>query len=224
MKIPSFFFLLTSLYACGQAIPNSNRQATDQAVRKVSLTAPAGKAIAGFASGCFWCVEEIFEAVPGVDSTISGYAGSNTPNPTYETVSNGTTGHAESVLVYYDPKVVSYEELLRVFFVSHDPTTPNQQGPDVGSQYRSVAFYQNATEKNQAEQAKVAVGNSKKFSRPVVTEISPLKEFYRAEEYHQDYVHHHPDNSYVVNVSTPRFEQFRRTYAGKLKPAATSVR
>ena len=223
MKTLFSFFLLIGLYACGQAVSSSTRQATDQGVWKVSLTAPEGKAIAGFASGCFWCVEEVFEAVSGVDSTISGYAGSNTPNPTYETVSNGTTGHAESVLVYYNPKVVSYEELLRVFYASHDPTTPNQQGPDVGSQYRSVIFYQNAAEKSQAELAKAAVDNSKKFSRPAVTEISPLKEFYRAEEYHQDYVHHHPNNSYVVNVSNPRFEQFKKTYRGKLNPSPVKV-
>jgi peptide-methionine (S)-S-oxide reductase len=220
MKTLLFLSFLIIVIACNQ--PRSGTQAStdDQAVRVVSLTAPQGRAAAAFAEGCFWCAEEIFEAVAGVDSAVSGYAGGSSANPTYETVSDGGTGHAESVLVYYDPAVISYTELLRVFFASQDPTTPNQQGPDKGTQYRSVIFYQNPTEKTQAEAAIKEAETSKKFSAPIITEVLPLKTFYRAENYHQDYVHRHPDDSYVVNVSQPRFELFKKTYPGKLKGPA----
>lgn len=183
----------------------------------VSLTPPPGKAIAAFAEGCFWCSEHVFEAVPGVSDAVSGYSGGQTLNPTYEQVCGEKTGHAESILVYYDPKKVSYEELVKVFFASHDPTTPNQQGPDRGSSYRSVAFYQNDAEKAIIEKEMAAVNLSKRFKNKVVTEVKPLEKFYRAEEYHQSYVQQHPDNSYVQNVSLPRYELFRKTYKGKLK-------
>lgn len=183
----------------------------------LSLTAPKGKAIAVFAEGCFWCSEHVFEAVPGVSDAVSGYAGGQTLNPTYEQVCGEKTGHAESVMVYYDPKKVSYEELVKVFFASHDPTTPDQQGPDRGSSYRSVAFYQNETEKAAIEKEIAAVNASKRFKAKVVTEVKPLEKFYRAEDYHQSYVELHPDNSYVQNVSLPRYELFKKTYKGKLK-------
>ena len=187
----------------------------DAGVRKVTLAAPEQKAIAAFASGCFWCTEHIFEAVVGVDSAVSGYAGGTVPNPTYELVNTETTGHAETVLVYYNPEIVSYEELTNVFFTSHDPTTPNRQGPDVGSSYRSILFYQTAEEKNIAEKALKKFSAS--FSDPVVTEIKALVEFYRAEGYHQDYIHHNPKSPYVLGVSIPRYKKFKRLYKGNLK-------
>jgi len=205
--------------ACSGPSSQAQRQKPDQVVRKVSLDAPKGRAVAAFAEGCFWCVEEVFEAVPGVDSAVSGYAGGTTPNPTYQTVGDGRTDHAESVLVYYNPQVVAYAELLNVFFASHDPTTPNRQGPDVGSQYRSIAFYRTAAEKTGAERAKSALDAAKTFKKPIVSEILPLNTFYRAEEYHQDYTRRHPDDGYVRGVSVPRFERFKRTYRGKLKAA-----
>ena len=189
----------------------------DSAVRPVVLQAPDGKALAAFASGCFWCTEHIFEAVAGVDSVVSGYAGGNVPNPTYEMVNTETTGHAETVLVYYDPDVVSFEELTRVFFISHDPTTRNRQGPDTGTSYRSIMFYSGNDEKVIAERAIQEFQRS--FSEPIVTEVKPLEAFYRAEGYHQDYIHHNPDVPYVVRVSIPRYEKFRRDYRGKLKSA-----
>ncbi|HET7178107.1 MAG TPA: peptide-methionine (S)-S-oxide reductase MsrA, partial [Chryseosolibacter sp.] len=154
----------------------------------VSLEPPVGRSVAAFAEGCFWCSEHIFEAVVGVDSAVSGYAGGTTPDPTYELVNTETTGHAETVLVYYDPQVISYEELVRVFFSSHDPTTPDRQGPDIGSSYRSILFYRTPEEKKIAE--KVMADFQPSFSNPIVTEIKELKEFYRAEEYHQDYIQH----------------------------------
>jgi peptide-methionine (S)-S-oxide reductase len=193
---------------------------TSGQVRKnnaVKLVAPKGKAIAAFASGCFWCSEHIFEAVLGVDSAVSGYAGGTAVNPTYELVNTETTGHAETVLVYYNPTVVNYEELVEVFFSSHDPTTPNQQGPDRGSSYRSVLFYQTDTEKTIAMNAIKKISSSNRFSKPIVTELAALKSFYRAEEYHQDFIEHNPNQSYVRAVSIPRFEKFKKTYKGKLK-------
>jgi peptide-methionine (S)-S-oxide reductase len=187
----------------------------DNDVRKVELSPPGGKAIAAFASGCFWCSEHIFEAVAGVDSAVSGYAGGKVANPTYELVNTETTGHAETVLVYYDPQTISFEELTKVFFSSHDPTTLNRQGPDVGSSYRSILFYRTEDEKVIAENAMKEFQGS--YSEPIVTEISELKEFYRAEGYHQDYIHHNPATPYVVRVSIPRYEKFRSEYKGKLK-------
>ncbi len=211
--------LLFLFSACSGPSSQAQRPQPDHRVRKVSLDAPKGRAVAAFAEGCFWCVEEVFEAVPGVDSVVSGYAGGTTPNPTYQTVGGGRTDHAESVLVYYDPRVVAYAELLNVFFASHDPTTPNRQGPDAGPQYRSIAFYRTAAEKTEAERAKSALEAAKTFKKPIVSEILPLTTFYRAEAYHQDYTRHHLDDGYVRAVSVPRFERFKRTYRGKLKVA-----
>lgn len=189
---------------------------SDQKVKNIALSAPPGKAVAAFASGCFWCTEHIYEAVVGVDSAISGYAGGTVPNPTYELINTETTGHAETVLVYYDPQSINFEELTKVFFTSHDPTTPDRQGPDVGSSYRSILFYQNEDEKAIAEQAIKQFAPS--FAAPIVTEVKPLKEFYRAEGYHQDYIQHNPKSPYVRGVSIPRFEQFKKIYKGRLKP------
>ncbi len=220
-KTFNLLFAAILFVSCGQASSN-NVSTTDgpgkDGVRKINLVAPKGKAIAAFAEGCFWCSEEIFEDVAGVDSVISGYSGGNVPNPTYEKVSTGTTGHAESVLVYYDPKKVSYPELLKVFYASHDATTVNGQGPDMGTQYRSVIFYADPTEKSLAETAKTNALKSGMFQRAIVTQIVPLKEFYRAEEYHQNYAKHNGDNPYIQNVSEQRFNQFKKTYKGKLKP------
>ncbi len=209
MKYLSLFTLLIVVSACqGQ----TNKKQGDL---KMNLTPAPGKAVAAFAEGCFWCSEHIFEAVVGVDSAISGYAGGKTINPTYELVNTETTGHAETVLVYYDPKVISYAELMNVFFTSHDPTTFEQQGPDRGNSYRSIAFYSTPQEKEAAEKAKV--NYAKSFKNPIVSEIKPLTAFYRAEAYHQDYIEHNPYSGYVMGVSIPRFELFKRTYKGKLK-------
>jgi peptide-methionine (S)-S-oxide reductase len=203
--------IILTIFSC-------NAQSQKKAdVKKVKLVAPAGKAIAAFAEGCFWCSEHIFEDVAGVDSAISGYAGGTKANPTYELVNTETTGHAESVLVYYNPKVVSYAELVKVFFASHDPTTPDQQGPDKGSSYRSILFYNSPAEKALAEQGIRNISKSGRFQKPVVTELKPLKDFYRAESYHQDYIKHNPGNSYVRSVSIPRYELFKKTYKGNLK-------
>lgn len=219
-KIYNLVFAALLFASCGEA-SSSNLIAAEAPgkgdVRKIKLVAPKGKAIAAFAEGCFWCSEEIFEDVAGVDSVISGYSGGNVPNPTYEKVSTGTTGYAESVLVYYDPAKVSYAELLKVFYASHDATTVNKQGPDEGTQYRSVVFYATPTEKAMAEAAKTNALKSGMFQRAIVTQISPLTAFYRAEEYHQNYAKHNGDNPYIQHVSEERFQQFKKTYKGKLK-------
>ena len=186
-------------------------------VRKVKLSAPSGKAIAAFAEGCFWCSEHIFEAVNGVDSAVSGYAGGTVPNPTYDLVNTETTGHAETVLIYYNPKLISYAELTTVFFASHDPTTPNQQGPDRGSSYRSILFYTGPAEKALAQQTIRDATKSGRFKKSIVTELKPLSEFYRAEGYHQNYIEQNPNQPYVRSVSIPRYELFKKTYRGKLK-------
>lgn len=201
--------------ACGN--PSTSAPKGGGEVYSVPLKAPEGRAIAAFAEGCFWCSEHIFEAVVGVDSAVSGYAGGHTDNPTYERVNTETTGHAETVLVYYDPKKISFAELQNVFYSSHDPTTPDQQGPDRGNSYRSIAFYMNDKETQIVEAAKERWEESGAYKNMIVTEITKLDAFYRAEEYHQDYIEHHPTNSYVRNVSIPRFKKFKAMYQGKLK-------
>ncbi len=200
------------LFSC-----DAQSQKKNEGVRKVKLIAPKGKAIAAFAEGCFWCSEHIYDEVIGVDSAVSGYAGGSKSNPTYEAVSSETTGYAETVLVYYNPKIVSYNELLNVFFTSHDPTTLNKQGPDEGSSYRSIIFYSTPAENTAATQAIRDVSKSGRFKKPIVTELKPLTEFYRAEDYHQKYVKFNSDNPYVRGVSIPRFENFKKAYKGKLK-------
>ncbi|TDD95535.1 peptide-methionine (S)-S-oxide reductase MsrA [Flavobacterium cellulosilyticum] len=208
-KILKYSILLLGLCSC-----NSNGQ-----TKKLSTQPKPGKAIAVFAEGCFWCSEHIFEAVAGVQDAVSGYSGGNTKNPSYEQVGSETTGHAESVLVYYDPNVVSYSQLVDAFFASQDPTTPNQQGPDRGSSYRSIAFYRNDVEKKIIKDKILELENKKVFSKPIVTEVLPLSDFYQAEDYHQDYIKKHAngENPYVTNVSIPRYELFKKTYKGKLK-------
>lgn len=167
-----------------------------------------------FASGCFWCVEAVFESVKGVPEVISGYAGGNTDNPTYREVGSGRTGHAEVIEVYYDPAVVSFKTLVDVYYASQDPTTVGQS-PDFGSAYRSIIFYQNEEEKAIAEAAKLAI--AKQYNDPVVTEIMSFEKFYKAEDYHQDYERLNPRQSYIVNVSIPRLKRFQAKMPEVLK-------
>ena len=172
--------------------------------------------IAYFASGCFWCVEAIFESVAGVEEAVSGYAGGNTLNPTYEKIGTGTTGHAEAVAVYYNPKKVSFETLVTVFFGSHNPTTENGQHPDYGTQYRSIAFYKNELEK-EIIMSKIASLNKDVYNGKIVTEVKKLKKFYRAEDYHQDFEKRNPNQPYVKAVSIPRLNKFKKKFPELLK-------
>lgn len=202
--------------SCQSSGQSSQSKQKDQ---KLDLSPPKGMAVAAFAEGCFWCSEHIYESVVGVTNVISGYAGGHTINPTYELVNTETTGHAETVLVYYNPKVVSYEELVKVFFVSHDPTTRDQQGPDRGNSYRSILFYQTEAEKEIAMNQIKSLSASNKFQNPIVTQLRKLDAFYQAEDYHQDYISSGKGstNPYVKNVSLPRFQKFKSNYNGKLK-------
>lgn len=174
-----------------------------------------------FASGCFWCVEAIFESVKGVKEVVSGYAGGEQKNPTYEEVGYGKTDHAEAVEVYYDPKVISFTQLVQVFFGSHDPTQLNRQGPDRGRQYRSIAFYKNEDEKKIIESYIQALVDNKVYDNdPITTEVTPYTVFYKAESYHQDYEKNNPNNSYIRNVSIPRLNRFKASFGDYLKKNA----
>lgn len=177
----------------------------------------ANEAVATFAEGCFWHSEIVFQSLEGVRDAVSGYAGGTTKNPDYESVCTGTTGHAECVQVYYDPAKISYETLVAAFFASQDPTQLNRQGPDEGTQYRSVAFYRNEKEKKAIEAEIKRLTDAKKYSQKIVTQVVPFTKFYPAEDYHQEYISQHMDNPYVRNVSVPDFVRFKKEFKGNFK-------
>lgn len=172
--------------------------------------------VAYFASGCFWCVEAVFESVKGVEEAVSGYAGGFTKSPNYQSIGTGRTGHAETVAVYYNPNIVSFQTLVDVFFGSHDPTTKNGQHPDYGTQYRSIAFYQNEKEKQIIENT-IQKLNKVAYKGKIVTEVTRFTKFYEAEAYHQNYEKLHPNNPYVKNVSIPRLNRFKKKFPELLK-------
>ena len=172
---------------------------------------------ATFGTGCFWCTEAIFESLKGVVSATSGYSGGMVENPTYEQVCSGNTGHAECIQVVFDPQQISYKELLEVFWESHDPTTLNRQGNDVGTQYRSVIFYHNAEQKHLAESYKDQLNSAKAFDKPIVTEITAFSKFYPAEDYHQEYYRLNGHAPYCQFVIKPKLEKFKKVFKDKLK-------
>jgi peptide-methionine (S)-S-oxide reductase len=172
---------------------------------------------ATFGAGCFWCVEAIFLDLQGVHKVVSGYAGGTVQNPTYQQVCSGTTGHAEVTQITFDPEVISYEELLYVFWRTHDPTTLNRQGADVGTQYRSVIFYHDEAQKAIAEQSKQETDASDLWPNPIVTEIVPFEHFYEAEAYHQNYYHLNPNQPYCRLVIDPKVQKFRKTFQDQLR-------
>jgi len=172
---------------------------------------------ATFATGCFWCTEAVFQQLKGVKKVTSGYSGGHVENPTYKEVCTGLTGHAECIQLLYDPKEVSFDELLQVFWQTHDPTTLNRQGNDVGTQYRSAVFYQNEEQKKIAESYKKELNAKKVFDNPIVTEIEPLKNFYPAEDYHQNYYNNNGDQPYCYYVIKPKLEKFEKVFKDKLK-------
>jgi peptide-methionine (S)-S-oxide reductase len=183
---------------------------------KVPFMMKENTKVAYFASGCFWCVEAIFESVSGVEEAVSGYAGGHTLNPTYKKIGTGKTGHSETVAVYYNPEKVSFETLVTVFFGSHDPTTKNGQHPDYGSQYRSIAFYTNDAEKVIIDAA-IAKLNKEVYKNNIETEVTKLKKFYKAEEFHQDFERRNPNQGYVKAVSVPRLNKFKKKFPELLK-------
>ena len=164
--------------------------------------------LATIGGGCFWCLEAVFETIEGVKSVTSGYAGGRTTNPTYEQICDGDTGHAEVVQIEFDPAKITYEKLLETFWTAHNPTTPNQQGADVGTQYRSIILHHDEAQKRAAEQAKQTA--AAQFPRPIVTEIVPLTKFYKAEEYHQDYFRKNPNARYCTLVIRPKLEKLKK--------------
>lgn len=178
---------------------------------------PAGKEVATLGGGCFWCLEAVYEQLQGVEKVESGYSGGRIPNPTYEQVSTGTTGHAEVVQLTFDPNTITFGEILEVFFDIHDPTTLNRQGADVGPQYRSIIFYHDEEQKEVAEQAIRELETSGKFGRSIVTEVTPFEAFYKAEAYHQEYYRRNLGQPYCRVVITPKVQKFQKLYFPKLK-------
>jgi peptide-methionine (S)-S-oxide reductase len=198
-------FLCAALMLGGAAAAKAQTTSMNDATNQTEIATLGG--------GCFWCTEAVFQMLPGVKSVTSGYAGGNKENPTYKEVCSGETGHAEVIQIEYDPKVVSYEKLLETFWEAHDPTTMNQQGADTGTQYRSIILYSSEAQRAAAEKSKAEA--QKQLGRPIVTEIVPLKKFYRAETYHQDYYRANPNQSYCRVVIRPKVEKFEK----KLKAA-----
>lgn len=210
LSICSFVSLLACNTPAGKSAEKSSI-VTEEQISKEGLKK------AYFASGCFWCVEAVFESVKGVKEVVSGYSGGEKLNPTYREVSSGQLKHAEAVEVIYDEKQVSFETLVKVFFGSQDPTTPNQQGPDRGPQYRSIAFYTDQSEKQIIEDYILKLTNEKVFNAPIVTEVMKFEKFWEAEKYHQDYERLNPDVPYVRSVSVPRLNRFKEKFPELLK-------
>jgi peptide-methionine (S)-S-oxide reductase len=219
MRILSASFLLLALLiitnGCMEAKSTNQEERRD--MENNDIDSNAGLEKATFGSGCFWCTEAVFERVNGVKDVVSGYAGGTKENPTYEQVCTGKTGHAEVTQITYDPSVISYDELLQVFWKTHDPTTLNRQGNDVGTQYRSVIFYHDEEQKIKAEKYKEELNKSGAWKDPVLTEIAPLTKFYKAESYHQDYYEKNPNQGYCAFVIGPKIEKFEKVFKDKLK-------
>lgn len=209
--------VLALLLACGTQ-PAAEAQNPPRSTAGYAPANLSGLAVATFAGGCFWAQEEAFEQIKGVKQVVSGYAGGTKANPTYEEVAAQNTGHAETVQIYYDPKVVSYQKLADIFFTaSHDPTQLNRQGNDVGPEYRSAAFYRTPAEKQVLESTIARVNASKEYSGSIVTQVVPFQKFWPAEAYHQGYYRLHPENPYIANVSARKVEHVQRAFAKDLK-------
>jgi peptide-methionine (S)-S-oxide reductase len=204
-------FMLTGLFGCVQ------NQASTLTIANLKSMTNIKTDTATFGAGCFWCVEAVFQQLDGVLKVSSGYSGGHVANPTYEQVCNKKTGHVEVCQIVYDPSKVSYDELLEVFWKTHDPTTVDQQGNDHGPQYRSVIFYHNEEQKQLAEKYKHELDKSGAWSKPIVTSIEPLKNFYVAEDYHQNYYNSNPSQMYCRYVIQPKLEKFQKVFKDKLK-------
>lgn len=178
---------------------------------------PQGKAVATLGGGCFWCVEAVFSEAKGVEKAESGYSGGESSNPTYRQVCTGSTGHAEVVQITFDPQVIAYRDILRIFFTVHDPTTLNRQGADLGTQYRSVIFYHNQEQKTVAEQVIKEINDAKIWDGPIVTQVVPFQVFYKAEDYHQEYFKYNSEQPYCQMVVAPKVLKFRKQFKDKLK-------
>lgn len=215
-KFSSIFFFTLILSVMIVSCKETKSEITKEE-NKEMLQDKSNLSVATFGSGCFWCTEAIFERVNGVVSAVSGYSGGKTENPTYKEVCEGTTGHAECSQITFDPAVISYDELLEIFWKTHDPTTLNRQGNDVGTQYRSVIFYHNEEQKQKAEYYKSKLSEEKIWPNPIVTEITQFQKFYPAEDYHQEYYENNPYQGYCAFVITPKVEKFEKIFKDKLK-------
>lgn len=207
---------LSILLSCAQK-SNAKANTMDYKIDTTHAVSDGTKEIATFGNGCFWCTEAIFQQLKGVSKVTSGYSGGHVENPTYEEVCSKTTGHAEAIQIEFDPAVITYDELLEVFWQTHDPTTLNRQGNDVGPQYRSVVFYHNENQKKKAEEYKAALDKSGAFNKPIVTFIEPFKNFYAAENYHQNYYKLNGKAPYCYFVIKPKLEKFEKVFKSKLK-------
>ncbi len=211
--------LISACSGVKSSLQTSAAEQKDGAQIAAPMPVSTAKAVKGaqtaiFAGGCFWGLEAVFEHIKGVSDVTNGYTGGTAKTADYETVSTGETGHAESVKISYDPSQVSYEQLLKVFFaVAHDPTELNRQGPDTGTQYRSAVFYTSEDQKSAAEKYIAELTAAKTFTAPIVTQVTPLKDFYKAEDYHQNYLDNHPNQPYIVVNDAPKVENLRKQFA-----------
>jgi peptide-methionine (S)-S-oxide reductase len=210
-KIILFVFILVAVIGCRQKL--TPQQTKDTTIMETNAKLDTTT----FGTGCFWCTEAIFTRLKGVVSVTCGYSGGTVDNPSYEEVCTGTTGNAEVCQIIYNPAVITFDELLEVFWKVHDPTTLNRQGADEGTQYRSVIFYHNEDQKKLAEYYKGELNKNNTWGKPVVTEISPFKNFYKAEDYHQDYFENNPNQGYCQFVIAPKVEKFEKVFKNKLK-------
>ncbi|MGZ0014967.1 peptide-methionine (S)-S-oxide reductase MsrA [Yeosuana sp. AK3] len=215
MRKLTFLVAISLFFSCQNKAQVKKDQNSIIHAKPVEVPLENGKARAYFASGCFWCVEAVYESVKGVEDVINGYSGGHTKNPTYEASNTGITGHAEAVEVIYNPNIVSFSTLIDVYFGSQNPLQVNGQGPDKGSQYRSIIFYQNEEQKQIIESKKAAL--SKKLNEEVAAEIYPFQKFWKAEDYHQNYEKLHPENRYIQGVSIPRLNRFKSKFPELLK-------
>ena len=219
MRYFILFFVFLASFSCSSGKTNHNQsgETTGGSVLPEDTLNYANLDTATFAGGCFWCMEACFEDMRGVKAVVSGYAGGKAKNPTYHQVSSGTTGYAETVQIYYDPKVIDFGTLLDIFFTAHDPTQLNRQGPDVGTQYRSEIFYHGQQQADEAKAKIAQLDKSGQFDKPIVTKLSPYTTFYKAEAYHQNYEKNHPNDPYIVSVSRPKIDRVKKKFKDLLK-------
>jgi len=213
-KIQGLLFLLLMTVAFSSCAQKTKKVGE----RKLSAKELSKYRQATFAAGCFWHEEALFESIKGVKEAVAGYAGGSTNNPTYEGIEEGNTGHAETVNVYYDPAVISYQELLKIYFSGQDPTQVNGQGPDHGTQYRSILFYRDDNEKKMAEDYLSSMKKSGKYSAPIAVQLMPFTKFWTAEDYHQDYIDKHPYGGYVMGFSIPEVKKVQKQFPEMIKP------
>ena len=216
------FFAVAAMYCTAPSVESQANEPITVSPASLTEDEKAQLDTATFAGGCFWCTEAVFERVKGVKSVVSGYTGGSQANPTYKQVSNGRTDHAEAVQIYYDPEMITYQQLLEVFFGTMDPTQLNRQGPDVGEQYRSAVFYHDAEQQSLADEYMKKLGKSGKYDKPIVTQLVSYEKFWVAEDYHQDYYELNPGNPYIQSVAKPKVKKLKKNYTSLLKDGITS--